>query len=137
MLFIGVLTVLISLSSRQEEGLEASKARGKQLYDGYCAGCHKPDGTGYVERRLTPPLAQSDYLLQNKVNGIQVLLFGLKGKVTVNGLEYDRQMPAVDWSDQQISDVLNYVRNSWSNSGAFISKAEVTEIRDKGPITDK
>ena len=111
--------------------------RGKLLYKNLCAGCHKEDGTGYTEKKLTPPLAKSDYLLKNKSNGIQAVLFGLKGKIKVNKLEYDRVMPAIPWTNEQISDVLNFVRNSWTNKGEYISVADVENLRSLKSNPDK
>lgn len=88
-ILFSALCMLLTVSVLQDNDLKSSKLRGEKLYTGLCAGCHKPDGSGFVEKRLSPPLAQSDYLLKNKVNGIQVVLFGLTGKVVVNDIEYD------------------------------------------------
>ncbi len=132
-----MLCLFLSSTAVQDTALEASKQRGQKLYSGLCSGCHKPDGSGYTANKLSPPLAKSDYLLKNKKNGIEVVLFGLKGKVTVNNVEYDRVMPPVEWTDQELSDVLNYVRNSWGNEAPFISPGEVAEIREVGKESDK
>lgn len=129
--------LLLSSMALQDNKLDTSKQRGKKLYTGLCSGCHKPDGSGYTANKLSPPLANSDYLLKNKKNGIEVVLFGLKGKVIVNDVEYDRVMPAIEWTDQELSDVLNYVRNSWGNKAPFISPEEVAEAREKRQETDK
>lgn len=131
------ICMLLTASALQDNNLEASKQRGEKLYIGLCAGCHKPDGSGFTENKLSPPLAKSDYLLKNKANGIQVVLFGLKGKVVVNDIEYDRVMPPIKWTDQELSDVLNYVRNSWGNEAPFIAPSELTEAREKNKVIDK
>jgi len=34
-------------------------------------------------------------------------------------------------SDQQIADVLSYIRNSWGNEASYITTEEVAEIRAK------
>lgn len=131
-----VLSLLLGCTSlkAQKEEINESITRGSLLYKNLCAGCHKPDGSGYTEKRLTPPLAKSDYLMKNKSNGITAVLFGLKGKIIVNNVEYDRVMPLVPWTDQEISDVLNFVRNSWGNKGDFISKTEVAKLRAKEKV---
>jgi mono/diheme cytochrome c family protein len=131
------ICMLLTAAALQDNDLEASKLRGEKLYIGLCAGCHKPDGSGYTENRMSPPLAKSDYLLKNKANGIQVVLFGLTGKVVVNDIEYNRTMPPIKWTDQELSDVLNYVRTSWGNEAPFIAASEVAEAREKNKITDK
>lgn len=136
-LLFAAIGLFLATSAIQDNNLEASKLRGEKLYTGLCQGCHKPDGSGYTENKLSPPLAGSDYLLKNKENGIQAVLFGLKGKVIVNNIEYDRVMPAIKWTDQELSDVLNYVRNTWGNKAPLISPAEITEAREKKAETDK
>lgn len=136
-ILISLLCLAIAFVPQQDNDLAASKLRGEKLYNGLCAGCHKPDGSGYTKNKLSPPLANSDYLMKNKKNGIEVVLFGLKGKITVNDVEYDRAMPPIEWTDQELSDVLNYVRNSWGNEGPFISPEEVAEVREVGKETDK
>lgn len=129
-LLIGLFVNLSAFNSQPDPELTESIKRGQGLYNGYCTGCHKEDGTGYPNHRLkTPPLAESDYLLENKSNGMEALVFGLSGEITVNGELYNRSMPAVDWTDKEISDVLNYVRNSWGNEAEYISEEEIKETR--------
>ncbi|MBO6525256.1 MAG: cytochrome c [Balneolaceae bacterium] len=131
-LSMGVFICGFALIDQPDQKLSESIKRGQVLYNGYCAGCHKADGTGYPNHRLkTPPLAHADYLLDTKEKPIEALVFGLDGKIIVNGEEYDRSMPAVDWTDEEISDVLNYARNSWGNKGEYISEKEVQKIRKR------
>lgn len=112
-IFIGTFRCLSALTKQPDPRLSESVKRGQILYNGYCAGCHKADGTGYPNHRLkTPPLAKADYLLETKEMPIKALILGLNEKIIVNGEEYDRSMPAVDWTDKEISDVLNYARNT-------------------------
>ena len=49
--------------------------------------------------------------------------------MTVNGKTYNGEMPAVDLTDEQVSDVLNYVRNSWGNKGGAVTPTEVKAQR--------
>jgi len=49
----------------------------------------------------------------------------------VNGAKYDNEMISVDLTDQQVSDVLNYIRNSWGNKGDAVRPEEVTLQRKK------
>jgi mono/diheme cytochrome c family protein len=63
---------------------------------------------------------------------IRVILHGLVGPVKVAGQEVNSVMPAhVDLDDQKISDVLTYVRQSWSNDAAPVSPTEVKAVREK------
>ncbi|MEO9484351.1 MAG: cytochrome c [Ekhidna sp.] len=118
------------VTSGQDNTLEEGLIRGEKLYNGKCAGCHKIDGSGYIKDRLVPPLAKSDYL-KSKENSIKAVSFGLTGKITVNGLEYDKSMPKIDWTNQEIADVLNYIRNNWGNNHDIIQPEEVELVRKK------
>jgi nitrite reductase (NO-forming) len=61
------------------------------------------------------------------------VLYGLSGKVVVNGNEYNGVMPAWQLPDEEIANVLTYVYNSWGNSGKEVKPEEVKAIRDAGP----
>lgn len=108
----------------QGSGLDASVARGKTVYNSQCVTCHREKGEGIKD--VYPPLAKSDYLMANKTRSIGIVVNGLTGQITVNGAQYDGEMLSVDLPDEQVSDVLNYIRNSWGNKGEAIKPEEVT-----------
>jgi mono/diheme cytochrome c family protein len=61
-------------------------------------------------------------------------MYGLMGEIEVNGVKYNGVMtapgiPPGSLTDQQIADVLTFVRNSWGNSASAVSPAEVAEVR--------
>lgn len=108
---------------------KASMARGKEVYESQCVTCHGPAGAGIKD--VYPPLAKSDYLNADKARAIHIVLHGQTGKITVNGTEYDSEMMSFELTDEQISDVLNYVRNSWGNKGSPVAPAEVAAAREQ------
>jgi len=72
--------------------------------------------------------------MANKARAIRIVLHGLSGPVTVNGQSFNSVMPPVlQLDDDQIADVLTYVRNSWGNQGDAVQTEEVTAVRAKGP----
>jgi mono/diheme cytochrome c family protein len=102
-------------------------ASGKSVYVQNCLSCHQADGGG-VEG-MNPPLSKTDYVLGDKPRLIGVLVNGLKG-VEINGEEYRSVMPAqTHLSDQQMADVLTYVRNSFGNKASAVAVAEVKAVR--------
>jgi nitrite reductase (NO-forming) len=109
--------------------LTESIKRGKLVYEANCISCHMAQGEGIPG--VFPPLAKSDYLMADKARAIKNVIFGLKGKITVNGQAYDGEMPKNDLPDQQVMDVLNYIRNSWGNKGAIITINDVKANRKK------
>src|SRR5262249_18346655 len=79
--------------------------------------------------RAFPPLAGSDFLMADKDRSIDVVLHGLHGPVTVNGERFDGVMPPLAYlSDDEIADVLTYVRSAWGNAA---DPATATQVADK------
>ena len=109
--------------------LKASVNRGKAVYDTQCVTCHQEKGEGVKD--VYPPLAKSDYLMANKSRAIAAVVNGAQGAITVNGAKYDGEMMSIDLTDQQASDVLNYVRNSWGNKGDAVRPEEVAPQRKR------
>jgi len=111
----------------QKFDLKASIERGKEVYNIHCITCHMEKGEGL--EGAFPPLAKADYLMADKARSIKQILQGASGEMTVNGKTYSGEMPAIDLTDEQVSDVLNYVRNSWGNKGAAVTPTEVKAQR--------
>jgi len=59
------------------------------------------------------------------------VLYGAKGEMKVKGKTYNAEMSAFDLNDQQASDVLNYIRNSFGNKSGAITPEEVKAARSK------
>jgi mono/diheme cytochrome c family protein len=114
------------------QGLAAQVEAGRPLYQANCQVCHRVDGTGTP--RIFPPLAGSDYLMADEARAISVVLHGLAGPITVNGQEYNLNMPAQGrLSDGDVALILTYARNSWGNQGGPTTAEEVAAVRAKGP----
>ena len=121
------LTGSLSFQPRQGFDLKASMARGKEVYVAYCISCHMEQGNGI--ENVYPPLGKSDYLMGDKKRSIQQVLNGTNGEMTVNKKIYNTPMSGFDLTDEQVSDVLNYIRNSWGNKGGAIKAEEVKAAR--------
>lgn len=130
---IGIsLTVLatFTLSFNLGDPLADSIKRGKDVYSTYCVACHQADGKGL--ETVFPPLAKSDYLLADKKRSIKQVIHGANDPITVNGVKYTTPMMGFgSLSDEQIADVLNYVRNSWGNKGDIVKTEEVKKARSE------
>ncbi|MBP6596029.1 MAG: nitrite reductase, copper-containing [Arenimonas sp.] len=101
---------------------------GEALFAGTCSTCHQPDGKGLAG--VFPPLAQSDYLARDNAALIKVVLNGLSGPVTVNGQDYNSVMPPMSQlADDEVANILTYVRNSWGNAGGVVTAEEVAKAR--------
>ncbi len=115
------------LSFQQKFDLKASIARGKEVYTTYCVSCHMEEGNGI--ENVYPPLAKSDYLMADKKRAIQQVLYGANEEMKVNGKTYNAPMTGFELTDEQASDVVNYIRNSWGNKGEAVKPEEVKGVR--------
>jgi mono/diheme cytochrome c family protein len=72
--------------------------------------------------------------MADKERSIRGVIFGQSGEMTVNGKQYNGTMIPLNYlSDEDIANVLTYVRNSFGNSGDAVSVAEVRRIRSEAP----
>jgi len=111
---------------------------GKEVYmkaaagGGMCFTCHQPNGVGLAGQ--FPPLAGSDWVLGDKDRLIKISMYGLMGEIEVNGVKYNNVMappgiPPGSLTDDQIANVLTYIRNDWGNSASAVSAEEVATVR--------
>lgn len=121
------LVAICFLSFKQKFDLKASIARGQSVYTAQCISCHQEQGEGIED--VFPPLAKSDYLMADKKRSIQQTLHGVSGEMKVNGKTYNGEMSGFDLTDEEVSDVLNYIRNSWGNKGEAVTPKEVAAAR--------
>jgi mono/diheme cytochrome c family protein len=106
-IFITVFVVLLCIAGASAQSsnklVAASAARGKTIYLQRCMVCHQADGGGVP--KLNAPL---------------------------DGEFYENAMPAAaDLTDQQIADVLTFIRNSWTNKAGPVTTLQVKQIRSK------
>lgn len=100
---------------------------GKKIYDTYCLACHQSNGKGV--QGLNPPLVGTDWVSGDTKRLIGVILNGMAGE-KVDGEVYSNIMaPHKFLSDEEVSDVLNFIRTSWGNSYDAITPSEVKEVR--------
>ena len=109
-LFTFALVAICFISFQQKFDLKASIARGQDVYSAQCLSCHQEQGEGIED--VYPPLAKSDYLMADKTRSITQTLHGVSGEIKVNGKTYTGEMSGFDLTDEEISDVLNSIRNS-------------------------
>ena len=103
---------------------------GKSLFQQHCSACHQLDGGGVPN--MFPPLKESEYINGEVKWIVSSLVKGLEGPITVKGVEYDNMMPAMDYlSDEDIANILTYVRGSFGNNSGAVTAGEVNKIREE------
>lgn len=105
--------------------------KGRNIYEQHCLACHQADGSGVPG--LAPPLIKGAFVEGDPERLIKILLHGLEG-VEINGESYANPMPAFDhMTDEEMADVLTYVRNNFTNKAEPITAEHVNQVRKKVP----
>ena len=126
----GLLAQTGKKSASPAGNMAASMARGKQVFAKNCLTCHQADGSGVPF--LNPPLIKTKWVLGDKATLIKLVLKGSQGQVEINGDTFHNNMPPqAHLTDQQIADVLTYIRNSFGNKASAVIPAQVKAVRAK------
>jgi mono/diheme cytochrome c family protein len=103
-------------------------ANGALVYKQYCLSCHQADGGGVSN--MNPPLIKTSYVLGDKVRLTKIILNGFSERVEIDGEMYSNVMPSFNYlTNQQIADVLTYVRSNFTNKASAVTAAEVNKVR--------
>ncbi len=111
----------------------AANGGGQQVYMTVCFACHQPTGLGLPN--MFPPLAGSDWVKAPKPDRlIRNVLHGITGPLTINGKPFTTPAPLMPpqgaaLNDQQIADVLSYIRSSWGNQASAVTPEQVKTVR--------
>jgi mono/diheme cytochrome c family protein/glucose/arabinose dehydrogenase len=112
--------------------------KGATIFHTVCQTCHGPDGNGISS--LAPPLNASNWVQGDKAKLIPIVLYGLTGPVTIAGKSYKApeisgDMPGIgankEYTDEDIAQVLSFIRNAWNNKAGKIDATDIGNIRKK------
>lgn len=114
---------------------------GKRVFTANCLTCHQANGQGVAG--VYPPLAGSEWVLdpQHEKQMIAIVLHGLNGPITVKGQNFNSAMTPFGGilRDDQIANVLTYVRSEWGNEAPAVTAEQVAAVRAelgaRGPFT--
>lgn len=117
--------------ARPDDGAKVVATRaqlGKRIYTANCMLCHQANGQG--QPNVYPPLAGSEWL-ENEERLVRIVLHGVSGPITVAGKEFNNAMTPFGGvlNDEQIANVLSYIRSDWGNTGPEVDPATVARIR--------
>ncbi len=100
-------------------------APGAAAYLRQCAACHSEDGRG--QKMHLPPLAGNPTILDpDPTSLINVVLNG-SSRLVVGGIPDPYRMPQfrVLMKDQDIADVVTFIRTSWGNKAGVVTAEQV------------
>lgn len=102
------------------------ESSGKDLYKKHCKKCHGKKGKGIFGY---PPLTDAVWTDNDEVI-VTNILKGLSGEIEVNGKSYNKVMPPVKGlKDDEVAEIVNFIRTNFISSDNFISVEKVGEIR--------
>ena len=105
------------------------RMRGSRVYLDNCNACHRSDGSG--GKPDLPNLVKNEAVnAQDPISLIHMVLAGASMPSTQTAPSAFA-MPDFGWrlSDAEVADVLSFVRGSWGNHAAAVSRDEVGRVR--------
>lgn len=120
--------LLLSNRASAQKPVPKPVRSGAQVYVATCITCHQANGQGV--RGAFPPLAKADWVTGRAEVPIAIVLHGMTGEIAVGGIKYNVPMARLDTlSDQEIANVVTYVRSQWGNKAAAVTAADVAGVR--------
>jgi mono/diheme cytochrome c family protein len=109
-------------------GVDAQMKAGAVAYDISCAACHGRDGKGSA---LFPPLAGNANVTQVRADTVVRMVLAGGKAVATQKAPTGPGMPSLGWrlNNEQVANILTYVRNNWGNKAPAISPETVGRIR--------
>jgi mono/diheme cytochrome c family protein len=128
----GIVTLLTGLLVLTGCGGGISGAKmesGKKVYQLYCQTCHMEDGGGVPG--MNASLAGSKYIAGDKEKLAGIVLRGSAAFTNDAERKFQNKMPSLAaLTDQEIADVLTYIRNSFTNKGSVVEPEDVKRVRE-------
>ncbi|MCU8585728.1 cytochrome c [Erwinia pyrifoliae] len=110
---------------------------GASVYVDNCAACHKTDGSGY--QRFFPALRGNSVVLASDPTSLIHIVISGAQLPGMKGAPSTITMPAFGWrlNDQQVADVVNFIRTSWGNRAAStVSARDVAKVRQDDAVVN-
>ncbi|PKV49087.1 nitrite reductase (NO-forming) [Aquimarina sp. MAR_2010_214] len=108
----------LAMFSCQPKAEKESIANGKEVYITNCISCHQPDGQGI--EGIYPSLLKSDDITRSQTERTVTLI--------QFGSGFEGGMKPIMLTDKEITDVINYIQNTWQNKAPFLTKTELKQF---------
>jgi mono/diheme cytochrome c family protein len=113
-------------------------APGAATYATRCASCHGLDAKGFAP--YLPPLAGNPTVLGSDAASLINLVLNGSTPLVVKGTPDAYRMPQfrLQLSDQEIADVVTFIRGGWGNQASPVTAAQVADLRKStDPTSDR
>jgi mono/diheme cytochrome c family protein len=125
-------------AAQPQDPAARARSHGRQIFEAQCQLCHQPNGLGTPG--TFPPLDGSEWVNGSVHRLIRIPNNGLTGAVKVKGEIWTASMPnmGAGLSDQDLADLLSFVRSAWSNKSGPVTVDDVKKVRGEiGGRTDQ
>lgn len=107
----------LALAFFSQTNAQETYAEGNALFLANCAECHQSNGQGLPN--VYPALAGNETVLGSGADVALVLIIGRGEMPSFAGV----------LSDQEMAEVINYIRSSWGNTGTRITAENVADLQ--------
>ncbi|MDN5211854.1 cytochrome c [Fulvivirgaceae bacterium BMA12] len=114
-IYLALTTTIFSCRSKSEK---ESLAHGREIYIANCISCHGDTGSGVPDKY--PSLVKTDRIIAAQTQRAV--------KLIKYGSGFENGMRPVALTDKEITEVINYIQNSWGNKADFIAQSQVKTI---------
>ena len=111
---------------------------GAALYASNCQSCHRE--TGAAAPPFVPPLAGNPTVVDKDAASLINIALNGSGPLVVKGRPAAYRMPQFreQLNNQQIADIVTFIRDGWGNHAAAVSASDVGELRNRtDPASDR
>ena len=118
--YVKVLLAMVGISALSSAAnAQDHSAEGAAIYTDFCEACHQVGGEGYED--VYPPLKDNVFVLGDSEELIYLLLEGRAGMPTF----------IADLEVEELTTIINYIRNSWGNAAGDITQDEMNSAYDE------
>ena len=115
----------------QKSPIKMAVAAGQPVYASRCQTCHQADGAGLPD--VSPSLIKTKRVTEDKQALIELMLTGHQQQAVKEEQKFKQEMPAYpEMTDEEIANVLTYVRRNFGNKASMIKVSEVKKQREAG-----
>ncbi|AUT62253.1 cytochrome c [Paraburkholderia terrae] len=102
---------------------------GARVYTAFCMHCHGVDGRGFAP--MLAPLAGNPNVLEKNASSLINVTLNGTGDLVIGGVPAAYPMPKYGpvLNDQQIADVLTFIRAGWNNGAPAVGAGDVAKVR--------
>jgi mono/diheme cytochrome c family protein len=124
-----IATYLKSLPANETTVEAANSPPTDKAYIQQCAACHLADGKGHAP--YIAPLAANPAVMDPDPSSLINITLNGSSRVVVEGMPDAYRMPQfrVLLNDEQIAEIVSFIRSSWGNKGGPVTADQVAKIR--------